>query len=138
MGQGVGHTIRPLVIVVDDFDDGRELMVELLELSGFDTAQARDGVEALELMSTLEPDLMVLDLALPRLDGFQVAARVRCNPLREGVPIVAVTGHAMRDVLERAIAAGCDRALCKPCDPDVLLDNVRELLQLRRLRSQVV
>lgn len=130
--------LRPLVIVVDDFDDGRELVAELLELAGFDTAQARDGLEAMDLVSRLAADLMVLDLALPRLDGFQVAARVRRDPLRRGVPIVAVTGHATRDVLDRAIASGCDRALSKPCDPELLLETVRELLQLRRLRSQPV
>lgn len=136
----MGHsTTPPLVIVVDDFDDGRELVAELLELSGFRTAQARDGLEALQLLSTLDDaDLMVLDLALPRLDGFEVAARVRRDPLRRALPIVAVTGHATPDVLERALAAGCDRALCKPCDPDLLLENVRELIQLRRLRSQPV
>lgn len=128
-------TIRPLVIVVDDFDDGRELVAELLELSGYSTVQARDGAEALALVSTHSPDLMVLDLALPRLDGFQVAARVRRDPIREGLPIVAITGHATREVLDRALAAGCDRALCKPCDPDLLLETVRDLLQLRRLRS---
>lgn len=131
-------TARPLVIVVDDFDDGRELVAELLELSGYDTAQARDGVEALELVSRLEPDLMVLDLALPRLDGFQVAALVRRDPRRRGVPIVAVTGHATRDVLDRALAAGCDRALCKPCEPELLLESVRELIKLRRGPPQAV
>jgi CheY-like chemotaxis protein len=129
---------RPLVIVVDDFDDGRELVAELLELSGYDTAQARDGVEALELVTRLEPDLMVLDLALPKLDGFQVAALVRRDPRRCSVPIVAVTGHATRDVLDRALAAGCDRALCKPCDPDLLLQNVRELIGLRSGPPQAV
>lgn len=131
-------TPRPLVIVVDDFDDGRELVAELLELSGYETAQARDGVEALEVLSKLEPDLVVLDLALPRLDGFQVAAHVRRDPRRCSVPIVALTGHATRDVLDRALAAGCDRALCKPCDPDLLLENVRELIRLRSGPPQVV
>jgi len=84
---------RPLVIVVDDFDDGRELFAELLELAGFATAQACDGLEAMDLLARLEPDLLVLDLSMPRLDGFEVAARVRRDPLRCRVPIVAITGR---------------------------------------------
>ncbi len=118
----------PLVLVVDDFADGRELAAELLEFSGYTTAQACDGEEALELVRRLRPDLVILDIGLPRMDGFAVAGHVRSDPRTWAIPIVAITGHATGDVLERALSAGCDRALVKPCEPDQLLRAVRELL----------
>lgn len=118
----------PLVLVVDDFSDGRELAAELLEFSGYATAQARDGEEALELIRRLAPDLVVLDIGLPRMDGFAVAGHLRSDPRTWQIPIVAITGHATSDVLERALEVGCDRALVKPCEPDLLVGAVRELL----------
>lgn len=117
-----------MVLVVDDFADGRELAAELLECAGYLTAQASDGEEALELIRRLSPDLVVLDIGLPRMDGFAVAGHVRSDPRTWGLPILAITGHATSDVLERALAVGCDRALVKPCEPDLLVRAVRELL----------
>lgn len=123
----------PLVLVVDDYDDNREMISELLALVGLRVAEARDGVEALERAAVLRPALVLLDLALPRVDGWEVARRLRADPLQGAVRILAVTGSTKVDVLACARAAGCDGVVTKPFAPEALLATVNAWVGAARL-----
>jgi CheY-like chemotaxis protein len=118
----------PLVLVVDDFDDNRIMYAEYLEYSGFRVAEAANGVDAIEKAGTLAPDLIVMDLALPIVDGWEATRRLKENEATKSIPVVALTGHALEGHSKRARAAGCDDFLVKPCLPETLVGKVRELL----------
>lgn len=118
----------PLVLVVDDFTDGRELVAELLGCAGFRTAEAATGPEALAKAAALRPDLVLLDLSLPGMDGWEIARRLRADEGGDRVRILALTAHSNRKPLTDALRAGCDAVLTKPCVPDDLIDRVRALL----------
>lgn len=117
-----------LVLVVDDFTDGRELIAELLEFHGFTTLQARDGAEAVRLAIEHRPELIIMDLSMPVVDGIEATRLILQDPRTRTTRVIAVTGHATDAILGRALEAGCLRALAKPCDPDRLLGAVREAL----------
>lgn len=118
----------PLVMVVDDFRDGRELVAEILGYAGLRTEQASDGKEALEKAVTLLPDLILMDLSLPGVDGWEITRRLKSDPATRNIRIVALTAHATRGPLDRAREVGCDLVLTKPCPPDVLIERVKHLL----------
>jgi CheY-like chemotaxis protein len=119
---------RPLVLVVDDFTDGRELVAEILGHAGYRTEEAATGPEALSKARELIPDLILLDLSLPGLDGWEITRRLRADEATRGIRIVALTAHATRQPIERARAVGCDAVLTKPCVPDALIEQVAALL----------
>lgn len=123
-GEGSPRSFSPLVLVVDDFTDGRELVAELLIYAGFRTAQAATGHEALERALALQPDVMLLDLSLPGLDGWEITRRLRADPIGKSLRIIALTAHATPAPLSRAREAGCDLVLTKPCAPDALIEAV--------------
>lgn len=123
----------PLILVVDDFTDGRELVAELLAYAGFRTAQASTGPQALDMALALRPDVMLLDLSLPGLDGWEIARRLRRDPVGRLLRIIALTAHATPAPLARARDAGCDLVLTKPCAPDALVEAVQG--QVARLHA---
>lgn len=118
----------PLVMVVDDFRDGRELVAEVLTDAGLRTEQACDGREALTKAFALGPDLILLDLSLPGVDGWEITRRLKADPVTRRIQIIALTAHATRGPLERAREVGCDLVLTKPCPPDELVARVKQLL----------
>lgn len=118
----------PLVLVVDDFQDAREMYAEYFIFAGFQVAQARDGAEALAKTLELVPDIILMDLSLPGMDGWEATRRVKANPSTKHIPVIAVTGHAMTGYSESAAKAGCDAFVTKPCLPDALVAEVRRLL----------
>ncbi len=120
--------LRPRALVVDDFRDGRELAMEVLEGEGFEVHEASTGPEALQQVAALMPDLLVLDLALPGLDGWEIARRLRRSEPTRNIRILALTAHAERSALERARTAGCDAVLTKPCSPGELAQQARRLV----------
>src|ERR671936_1867417 len=85
----------PLILVVDDFADNREMYTQFLEFSGFRVAEAQNGHEALEKAFELSPDLVVMDLSLPGLDGWEATRQLKANDRTRGIPIIALTGHAL-------------------------------------------
>ncbi len=119
---------RPLVLVVDDYEDAREMYAECLDASGFDVAQAGSGDEAVAKALALLPALIVMDLALPGMDGWTATRAIKTDARTAGIPVVALTGHARSDASTAARDAGCDAFLTKPCLPDAIVELVRRLL----------
>lgn len=118
----------PLILVVDDYQDAREMYAEYLQFSGFRVVEARNGNEALDQAFALKPDLILMDLSLPGMDGWEVTRRLKADATTKHIPIVALTGHALAGASEGARRAGCDSFVTKPCLPDDLVVEVRRLL----------
>lgn len=121
------HT--PLILVVEDYDDAREMYVEYLTFTGFKVESATNGVEALEMTQRLMPDLVLMDLALPKLDGWEATRRLKSDPATAHIPVIALTGHALAGHAERAREAGCDSFITKPCVPDELVAEITRVLE---------
>jgi CheY-like chemotaxis protein len=119
------------VLIVDDFEDNRAMYAEYLRYAGLDVVEAKDGAEAIEMARTELPDLIVMDLSLPVIDGWEATRRIKRDPLTREIPIIALTGHALEGHSQGAREAGCEGFLAKPCLPDKLLDTVNELLVKR-------
>jgi CheY-like chemotaxis protein len=119
---------QPLVLVVEDYQDAREMYAAYLQFSGFDVAEAGNGLEAIEKTLELLPDIVLMDLALPRMDGWEATRRLKNDERTRHIPIVALTGHALAGHAEGARAAGCDAFVTKPCLPDALVAEIRRLL----------
>ncbi len=119
---------RPLVLVVDDYEDAREMYAECLDASGFEVAQAESGDEAVAKALALMPALIVMDLALPGMDGWSATRAIKTDERTRAIPVVALTGHARSDASTAARDAGCDAFLTKPCLPDAVVEIVRRLL----------
>ena len=118
----------PLILVVDDYQDAREMYAEYLQFSGFRVAEARNGNEAVEQAFALKPDLILMDLSLPGMDGWEATRRLKADDTTKHIPIVALTGHALAGASEGARRAGCDSFVTKPCLPDDLVVEVRRML----------
>lgn len=127
----------PIVLVVDDVPANRELLEGHLDELGYDVRQARDGVEALERIAEEEPDLILLDIDMPRLDGISVCERLKSHPTRRLIPIVILTASNDRGTRLRGIAAGADDYLSKPFDAKELLVRARVLLRQRALNRRL-
>jgi len=121
---------QPLVLVVEDYPDAREMYAAYLQFSGFEVAEATNGVEAVEMAETLMPDIILMDLALPRMDGWEATRRLKGNDRTRHIPVVALTGHALAGHAEGARQAGCDAFVTKPCLPDALVAEIKRLLEL--------
>lgn len=121
----------PLVLIVDDVDHGREICSEYLEFRGFRVATAVDGQEALDKAFELLPDIILMDLSLPKIDGWEATRRLKRDERTRAIPIVALTAHALADAHEKAREAGCDSVVTKPCVPKDLEAEVRRQLEGR-------
>ncbi len=121
--------LAPLVLVVEDYPDAREMYVEYLKFAGFRVAEARNGVEALDRAFELHPDVILMDLALPRMDGWEATRRLKTDVRTRSIPVVALTGHALAGHAEGARQAGCDVFVTKPCLPGLLVDEIRRLMR---------
>jgi CheY-like chemotaxis protein len=121
----------PLVLLVDDFADNREMYAQFLEFSGFRVAEAQNGHEALEKAFVLNPDLIVMDLSLPGLDGWEATRRLKADGRTRATPVIALTGHALAGHSKGAMDAGCDAFITKPCLPERLLEEIKSMLKGR-------
>lgn len=119
---------RPTVLVVDDYPENREMYAEYLEYSGFRALQAADGEQAVSTAIAERPDVILMDLALPHLDGWEATKAIKADPRTRTIPVIALTGHALSSHARRATEAGCDRVLIKPALPDDVLKAVRQLM----------
>jgi CheY-like chemotaxis protein len=119
---------EPLILVVDDYQDAREMYAEYLQYSGFRVAEAKNGNEAVAQARSLKPDLILMDLSLPGMDGWEATRVLKADEATKHIPIVALTGHALAGASEGARKAGCDSFVTKPCLPDDLVVEVRRML----------
>lgn len=118
----------PLILVVDDYADNREMYSAYLRFQGLDVVEAANGTEALEHAFERHPDLVVMDLSLPGVDGWQATRMLKADVRTKDIPVIAVTGHALAGAPERAAEAGCDGFLTKPCLPEDLLREIQRML----------
>ena len=126
-----GWSVRTRALVVDDYDDAREMYAEFLAYKGFDVVQAENGLQALALAKSLLPDLIVLDLALPDIDGIEITRRLKESEATAAIPIVMLTANAQSRMLDEARRAGCAAVLVKPCTPEELLEVASGLARVR-------
>src|SRR5580700_10763819 len=116
------------VLVAEDNIVNRELMRELLEVRGYHVTEACDGLEALEMLEQTRPDILLLDLGMPKLDGFGVVRKIRDNPRLVDLPVLADTAYAMRGDRGQVLNAGCDGYLSKPIDAAALATEIERLI----------
>lgn len=116
------------VMVVEDFEDNRFMMRRLLEMSGYRVIEAVNGQEAVEVAGRELPDVILMDLSLPLLDGLAATRRIRTQPELTKVPIVAVSAHDTADFHAEALAAGCNEYVTKPIDFDELENLLKRLI----------
>jgi CheY-like chemotaxis protein len=120
--------LRPRVLLVDDYPDAREMYSEYLEFSGFDVVEAGNGMEALQRAVDTAPDIILMDLSLPVMDGWEATRRLKADQRTKAIPVVALTGHALAGISEGAKQAGCDAFVTKPCLPEDLVREIRKIL----------
>ncbi len=122
------------ILLIEDVEDSRDLVVQILE-SEYTVAEARDGQEGLEKARAVRPHLILLDLALPKMDGWEVARRLKSDPALKAIPIIALTAYAMEGDEARALEAGCDAYVPKPILPKDLRARVRGVLETVEAQS---
>ena len=120
---------RPTVLVVEDFEDNRFMMRRLLEMSGYRVVEAVNGKQAVDMAGVEHPDIILMDLSLPMLDGLAATRRIREQNGLTRVPIVAVSAHDSADFHAEALAAGCNEYVTKPIDFDQLVSLLDRLLK---------
>jgi two-component system cell cycle response regulator DivK len=123
---------RPRVLLVDDYPDAREMYSEYLAFSGFDVVEAANGMEALQRAVDDVPDIILMDLSLPVMDGWEATRRLKADARTAGIPVVALTGHALAGISEGAREAGCDSFVTKPCLPEDLVKEIKRVLERPR------
>ena len=116
------------VLLVEDTEDNRQMMRRLLEMSGYRVVEAINGKEAIEVASQVRPEVILMDLSLPLIDGLAATRRIRSLPELTKVPIVAVSAHDTADFHSEALAAGCDAYITKPIDYPELEEIIQRLL----------
>jgi CheY-like chemotaxis protein len=116
------------VLVVEDVDFNRELVVQLLE-DKYHVIEAVNGQEGVELAERERPELILMDLSLPVMDGWEATRRLKANDDLRSIPVIALTAHAMAGDKEKALAAGCDDYLVKPLDEDELMARIAKYLE---------
>jgi CheY-like chemotaxis protein len=121
----------PKILLVEDNEMNRDMLSRRLSRNGFDVAVAVDGQQGVEMATAEKPDLILMDMSLPVIDGWEATRRVKADPGTGAIPVIALTAHAMTEDRERALAAGCDDFDTKPVDLPRLLEKIRILLNGR-------
>jgi two-component system, cell cycle response regulator DivK len=119
---------RPLILIVEDHVELRQLYVHQLTQCGFDVIEAGDGADAITRTTHHGPDVVLMDLSLPIVDGWEATRRLKNDSRTAHIPVVALTAHDGAGELQRATRAGCDWFVPKPCPPDALVAEVRRVL----------
>jgi two-component system cell cycle response regulator DivK len=117
-----------LILAVEDQEDNMQILRDLLTSTGYELIEAENGEEALAALEKQRPDLILMDIQIPIIDGYEVTRRIKANPALRSIPIIAVTSHALGEGEEKARAAGCDDFVAKPYSPRQLLAKVRQYL----------
>ena len=118
----------PIILVIEDYSDSRTLLSSLLRAKGYKVVEARDGKEGLLQANRITPDLILMDLAMPEMDGVEATRRIRQRHTLSRTPIFAISAYATADVKHDAIAAGCAEVFIKPLDIETLLGKIKATL----------
>jgi len=118
-----------LILVIDDAEDSREVYVQYLEHLGLRSVTAADGEDGIEKAFAMRPSIIVLDLSLPKIDGWEVTRRLKADPATRAIPVIAVSGHAQPEQKRRAAEAGVDEYCVKPCTPEDLMAMIQRHLR---------
>ncbi len=116
------------ILVVEDQEDNRQILRDLLDSAGYEMIEAEDGEQALVAVEEHRPDLILMDIQLPLLDGYEATRRIKANPALNAIPIIVVTSYALSGDEGKARSAGCDAYVTKPYSPRQLLAKIREYL----------
>ena len=116
------------ILVVEDQEDNRRILRDLLIHAGYGMIEAATGEEGVALAESARPDLILMDLQLPDVDGYEATRRIKANPALSRIPVIAVTSYALSGDDEKARRAGCDAYVTKPFSPRALLVTIREYL----------
>ncbi|MBI1851262.1 MAG: response regulator [Planctomycetes bacterium] len=125
-----------LVLIVEDFDETRQMYAQYLNHFGIAVAEAINGFEAVKKAFELQPDVILMDLALPKMDGWEATRRLKAYERTKAIPVIAITGHVHDGAAEGAFAAGCDAFLEKPCPPNKLLATMKRLFKRATTRAR--
>src|SRR5919199_2753092 len=115
--------IRPVVLIVEDDPETRRFYIETFTRDGFEVEQAHNGHQALDKALSSPPDLILMDIAVPGIDGLELCRRLRASTLTRTVPVLAITGYDDRHYQDRAVVAGANHVLLKPCDSALIVDE---------------
>jgi two-component system, cell cycle response regulator DivK len=118
------------ILVVEDQEDNRQILRDLLSNTGYEMVEAENGEEALSVAAAERPDLILMDIQLPILDGYEATRRIKADPALKAIPVIAITSYALSGDEEKARAAGCDDYVTKPYSPRKLLAKIRDYLPL--------
>jgi DNA-binding response OmpR family regulator len=127
----------PRILIADDTPQAAELLEAYLADCEYELRTAGDGEQTLQLVATWKPDLILLDIMMPRISGFEVCKRLRANPATRDIAVLMVTALDQPSDVERAVEAGCDEFLSKPINKNVLLHRVRALLRSREHKGDL-
>lgn len=116
------------ILVVEDQEDNRRILRDLLGSVGFETLEAENGEQGVAVAVAERPDLILMDIQLPVVDGYEATRRIKANPDLRGIPVIVVTSYALSGDEAKARAAGCDAYVTKPYSPRQLLSKIREFL----------
>ena len=119
---------RKTVLLVEDNEDNLIIYTTILRFGGYRVVQARDGRAALEVARTVAPDLILMDVSIPYVDGLEVTRRLKSDPATRRIPVIALTAHALSSDRDRALEAGCNGYISKPAEPRAVLAAVRREL----------
>jgi len=119
------NTGRPSVLLVEDDADTRHMYATSLHFFGFDVMEARDGMEGVRCAQVVHPDVVLMDVAMPRMDGLEATRRLKNNPDTASVPVVIISAFTTAQDRQRALEAGAAEFLGKPCDPELLANRLR-------------
>ena len=117
------------ILVVDDEEHIVMILKDSLEFSGFQVVTAYDGLEALEVVARERPDLIVLDIGMPKMDGWGVCRQLKSNPKTKDIPVIILTAYAQASDRRKGVDLGADRFITKPCDPTFLAEEINALIK---------
>lgn len=117
-----------LILVIEDQEDNRRIVRDLVTSVGYELVEATSGEEGVAMVETNAPDLILMDIQLPGIDGYETTRRIKANPAFQHIPIIAVTSYALSGDERKAREAGCDDYVTKPFSPRVLLAKIRQYL----------
>ena len=116
------------ILMVEDTEDNRQIMRDLMSMTDYDLIEAVDGADGVAKAALHKPDLILMDIQLPVMDGYEAARRIKADPALRHIPIIAVTSYALSGDEAKTLAAGCDGYVAKPFSPRLLLAKIREFL----------